>query len=280
MSRRGWILLIALGVIWGAPYLMIRIAVASVDPLIVAIGRTTIGSLLLLPLALHRGALAPAFRKWPALLAFTLVEISGPWILLGHAETRINSSTAGLLLAIIPMLSAVIVAMLGHERLHGRRLVGLVIGFAGVGILVGLDIRLGDFLAVGAMALCALGYAVGPIIIDRKLKDVPPLGVITGSLIMATVIYAPIAPFVWPASVPASAALSIAGLGVMCTAVAFMLFFTLIAEVGPARATLVAYINPAVAILLGAIVLSEPLTLGMAIGFPLVLLGTVMGTGR
>jgi hypothetical protein len=169
-------LLLTLGVIWGAPYLMIRIAVASVDPLIVAIGRTLIGSLLLLPLALHRGALAPAFRRWQALLAFTLVEISGPWLLLGHAETRINSSTAGLLLAVIPMLSAVIVAMLGHERLEGRRLAGLVIGFAGVAILVGVDIRLEDLLAVGATVLCALGYAIGPIIIDRKLKDVPPLG--------------------------------------------------------------------------------------------------------
>jgi drug/metabolite transporter (DMT)-like permease len=280
MSRRGWMLLIVLGVIWGAPYLMIRVAVASVDPLIVAIGRTLIGSLLLLPLALHRGVLAPAFRRWQALLAFTLVEISGPWLLLGHAETRINSSTAGLLLAIIPMLSAVIVAMLGHERLEGRRLAGLVIGFAGVAILVGLDIRMGELLAVGAMALCALGYAVGPIIIDRKLKGVPPLGVITASLIVATVLYAPIAPLVWPDSIPAPAALSIAGLGVMCTAVAFLLFFALIAEIGPARATLVAYINPAVAILLGALALSEPLTLGMAIGFPLVLLGTVMGTGR
>jgi drug/metabolite transporter (DMT)-like permease len=266
--------------IWGAPYLMIRIAVASVDPLVVALGRTIIGSLILLPVVLHRGQLAPALRKWRPLLAFTLVEISGPWLLLGHAETRLNSSTTGLMLAVIPLISAVIVARMGHEPLGGRRLAGLLIGLAGVATLVGLDIQLGDFLAVGAIALCAVGYAVGPIIVDRRLKDVPPMGVVTGSLIMATLIYAPFAPFLWPATVPLPAALSIVGLGVLCTALAFLLFFTLIAEVGPARATVVAYINPAVAIVLGALVLAEPLTLGMMIGFPLVIVGIVMSTGR
>ncbi len=280
MGRRGWTLLIVLGIIWGAPYLMIRIAVASVDPLVVALGRTVIGSLILLPVVLHRGQLAPAFRKWRALLAFTLVEISGPWLLLGHAETRLNSSTTGLMLAVIPLISAVIVARMGHEALGGRRLLGLLIGLVGVATLVGLDIQLSDFLAVGAIALCAVGYAVGPIIVDRKLKDVPPMGVVTGSLIMATLIYAPFAPFLWPSTVPIPAALSIVGLGVMCTAVAFLLFFTLIAEVGPARATIVAYINPVVAIILGALVLGEPLTLGMMIGFPLVIVGIVMASGR
>src|SRR6476659_11166760 len=136
MTRRGWLLFGALSVIWGIPYLLIKIAVTDVDPLIVAIGRTLIGSLLLLPVALYRHALGPVFRRWKVLLVYTVVEISGPWLLLGHAETRLNRSTAGLLLAVVPMIAAVILTLTGHDRLDLRRVAGLVIGFAGVIALV------------------------------------------------------------------------------------------------------------------------------------------------
>ena len=280
MAKRGWTLFIVLGVLWGMPYLLIRIAVGSIDPLIVAGSRTFIGALLLLPLALHRNALAPAFRNWKWLLAFTLVEISVPWVMLGHAETRLNSSTAGLLIAVVPLFAAIIVTRLGHERLEPRRLLGLGLGFAGVALLVGLDIDLHDWLAVLATIFVALCYAIGPVIIDRKLKDTPTIGVITASLILATLIYAPFAPFLWPEHVSAAAVGSVVGLGVLCTAVAFIIFFALIAEVGAARATVITYVNPAVAIILGALVLSEPLTTGMMIGFPLVIVGSFLGTTR
>jgi drug/metabolite transporter (DMT)-like permease len=280
MSKRGWILFLALGVLWGMPYLLIRIAVGEFDPLVVAGSRTLIGSLLLLPVALHRKALAPAFRRWKWLLAFTLVEISTPWLLLGHAETRLNSSTAGLLIAVVPLFAALIVTKLGHERLELRRALGLGLGFAGVALLVGLDIHFADLAAVAATIAVALCYAIGPIIVDRKLRGVPAIGVITASLMVATAIYAPFMPFLWPPQFGVPAAASIAGLGVLCTAAAFMVFFALIAEVGPARATVITYVNPAVAIVLGALVLSEPLTLGMAIGFPLVILGSILGTTR
>ena len=280
MTRRGWILFALLGVLWGMPYLLIRIAVGTIDPLVVAGSRTLIGSLLLLPLALHRNELAAAFRHWKWLLAFTLIEISIPWVLLGHAETRLNSSTAGLLIAIVPLFAAVIVTRLGHERLEPRRMLGLALGFAGVALLVGLDIDFHDWLAVGATIVVALCYAIGPIIIDRKLKGVPSLGVITASLMLATLIYAPVAPFLWHGQVPATAVASVAALGVLCTALAFIVFFALIAEVGPARATVITYVNPAVAITLGALVLHEPLTTGMLIGFPLVIAGSFLGTTR
>jgi drug/metabolite transporter (DMT)-like permease len=280
MTKRGWILFLSLGLLWGMPYLLIRIAVLEIDPLVVAGMRTLIGSLLLLPVALHRKALLPAFQQWKWLLAFTVIEISVPWVMLGHAETRLNSSTAGLLIAIVPLFAAVIVSKLGHERLEPRRALGLGIGFAGVALLVGLDMRLTDLLAVGATILVALFYAIGPIIINRKLNDVPAIGVITGSLILATVIYAPIAPFLWPEQFSAAAGWSVLGLGVLCTAAAFMVFFALIAEVGPARATVITYVNTAVAIALGVLVLNEPLTKGMAIGFPLVIIGSILGTSR
>ena len=280
MSQRGWWLFLAVGFIWGTPYLLIRIAVESLDPLMVAFGRTLIGALLLLPIALYRKALAPAFAHWRALLAFTLVEISGPWLLLGLAETRLNSSTTGLIVAMVPLFAAVIVTRLGHDRLDSRRLAGLAIGFVGVATLVGLDVRMSDLLAVFALALAALGYAVGPIIIDRKLKDVPPIGVVAASLALATLIYAPFVPMSWPAQFAPAAVGSVVGLGVLCTATAFMLFFALIAEVGPARATVVAYVNPLVAVALGVAVLKEPFTLGMAIGFPLVIAGSVLATRK
>jgi drug/metabolite transporter (DMT)-like permease len=278
MSKRGWILFLSLGLLWGMPYLLIRIAVGEIDPLVVAGSRTVLGALLLLPLAVHRNALAPAFRKWKWLLAFTLIEISIPWWMLGHAETRLNSSTAGLLIAVVPLMAAVIVTKLGHEKLEPRRVFGLLLGFAGVALLVGLDIHFDDMGAVGMTMLVALCYAIGPIIIDRKLKDVPAIGVITGSLILASLIYLPFAPFLLPEKVSLASVSSVIGLGVLCTAAAFVAFFALIAEVGPARATVITYVNPAVAIVLGALVLKEPLTIGMAVGFPLVILGSFLGT--
>jgi drug/metabolite transporter (DMT)-like permease len=280
MSNRGWILFLALGLLWGMPYLLIRIAVEHYDPLMVAGARTLLGALLLLPVALHRKALMPAFRQWKWLLVFTLVEISVPWVLLGHAEKTLNSSTAGLLIAVVPLFAAIIVSRLGHEKLEARRIFGLVLGFFGVALLVGLDIHFTDFAAVGAIMLVSLCYAVGPIIIDRKLSGVPAMGVITASLILATIIYLPFVPALWPESFPANASWSVVGLGVLCTAAAFLAFFALIAEVGPARATVITYVNPAVAIALGAWVLHEPLTLGMLIGFPLVIAGSYLGTMR
>jgi drug/metabolite transporter (DMT)-like permease len=275
MSKRGWALFVALGIIWGMPYLLIRIAVGTIDPLVVAFGRTLVGALLLLPHALQRKVLAPAFRHWPALVAFTLVEISGPWLLIGHAETRLNSSTAGLLVAMVPLMAAAIVAWLGHEKLRPRRVAGLFVGFLGVAALVGLDVRFSDWLAVLALVLASLGYAVGPVIVSRKLRDAPTLGVITGSLMLATALYAPFALFLWPAHATAAALASVVGLGVICTATAFLIFFALIAEAGPARATVIAYVNPLVAIVLGVMFLGEPLTLGMGIGFPMVIIGSI-----
>ena len=280
MSKRGWLLFLAMGVIWGVPYLFIRVAVSALDPVVVAFGRTLVGAMLLLPVAAHRGLLEPVLPHWRWLIVFTLVEISVPWLMLGHAETRLNSSTTGLLLAIVPLIAAIVVTKLGHDRLDTRRMLGLGIGLAGVAALVGLDIDLSDLAAVGAVAICAVGYATGPIIIDRKLKGVPPLGVVAGSLLLAAVLYAPFAWLKWPPHSTWPAWGSVATLGVVCTTLAFILFFALIAEVGPARATVITYINPVVAIALGVALLNETLTVGMAIGFPLVIAGSVLGTAR
>jgi drug/metabolite transporter (DMT)-like permease len=167
------------------------------------------------------------------------------------------------------------------DRLTGMRLLGMGIGFAGVVALVGLDLTSGAFLAVAALAVTAFGYALGPIIIARQLSDIPALPVIAASLVINLVIYAPLAWVSRPTEpVPASAWWSVAALGLLCTAVAFIIFFALIAEVGPSRTTFITYINPAVAVILGVIVLSEPITLGIIIGFPLVLIGSWMATRK
>ena len=280
MTRRGWLLFISLSLCWGIPYLFIRVAVADLDPLIVAFGRTAIGGLLLLPLALRARALQPLLRHWKILLIYTAVEIIGPWFLLGHAETRLNSSTTGLIIAVVPIVAAIILTVMGLDRLDARRISGLVIGFVGVGLLVGLDVQVDDFVAIGQLLLVVIGYAIGPIIISRKLADLPSLGVVAASLLIAAAAYAPFTPLVWPDSWTAPALGSVMVLAVVCTATAFLVMFALIAEAGPARMTLITYVNPAIAILLGAIVLGEPLTIGLAIGFPLVILGSVLGTWR
>jgi drug/metabolite transporter (DMT)-like permease len=280
MTRRGWVLFITLSVCWGIPYLFIRVAVADVDPLIVAFGRTALGALLLLPLALRAGALRPLLPHWKILLIYTAVEIIGPWWLLGHAETRLNSSTTGLIIAAVPIVAAIILTAMGHDRLGARRIAGLVLGLVGVGFLVGLDVEVDDFIAIGQVLLVVIGYAIGPIIISRRLAHLPSLGVVTASLLISAGAYAPFTPLVWPERWTAPAVASVVVLAVVCTALAFMVMFALVAEAGPARMTVITYVSPAVAILLGAIVLDEPLTVGLAIGFPLVIIGSVLGTWR
>ncbi|GAB3601410.1 DMT family transporter [Microbacterium tumbae] len=264
-----------MALIWGVPYLFIRIAVESYSPPAVVAGRTLIAALLLLPFAIRSGALRPALRKWPWVLAFGLIEMGGPFLLLGHAEQTLHSGPTGLLVATVPLFAALI-ALGGGDRtvLKPLRLGGLVVGFLGVAIVVaGPGLAAGDLLAAGEVLLVAVMYAIAPFIVARKLGDVPSLGSITLALFAIGVIYLPIG-LATQHEVPtwnATAALIV--LSVLCTAIAFLAFFALIREIGPVRAPLFTYVNPVVAILLGAVVLSEPITPGLAIGFPLVIVG-------
>jgi drug/metabolite transporter (DMT)-like permease len=267
-------------VFWGIPYLFIRIAVTELDPVVVACGRTALGALLLLPFALRSKAIRPVLAQWRWLLLYTGIEIVAPWVLLGHAETRLTSSTTGLLIAMVPIVAAIILTATGQDHLGPRRVAGLVLGLIGVGLLVGLDLRFDDLPAILQVLGVVIGYAVGPIIVSRKLAHLPSLGVITSSLLLAAVAYLPFAIWLGPSRVSAGAVGSVVVLAVICTAGAFLVMFALIAEAGPARMTLITYVNPAVAVLLGAIVLHEPITLGLVLGFPLIILGSILGTWR
>ncbi|MGL3151483.1 DMT family transporter [Microbacterium sp. A82] len=281
-TRKGWLLFGAMGFLWGIPYLFISIAVESYSPPAIVAGRAIIGALVLLPFALRSGALKPALRKWPWVLAFAAVEIAGPFVLLGHAEMSLPSGLTGLLVATVPLFAALI-ALGGGDRgvLRPARAIGLIIGFAGVTVVVaGPALAHGNLLAAGEVLLVAVLYAIAPFIVAKKLGDVPSIGVITLALIANGIFYLPIA-LATQHQVPTIAATaSLVILAIVCTAVAFLVFFALIREVGPVRAPLFTYVNPVVAIILGAIVLSEPLTPGLLIGFPLIIIGCwFAGTG-
>lgn len=282
MTRRGALLFAAMCVIWGIPYLMIRVAVRELAPVTLVFFRTSIGALLLTPFAAWRGELRPLLGRWRPLLAYTIVEVAIPWVLLAHAETRLSSSLTGLLIAAVPLVGAVVVGLTGaRERQGGRRWLGLLVGLGGVAALVGLDVGQVDAVAVVEIGGVAVCYAVGPIILSRRLRDVPALGVVAASLLLSALIYAPLAAFRWPATMPSAHVVeSVIGLAVVCTALAFLLFFALIGEVGPVRATVITYVNPAVAAVLGVTILSEQLTTGMLVGFALILVGCVFATGR
>jgi drug/metabolite transporter (DMT)-like permease len=282
MSKRGWVIFIALSLIWGTPYLLIKVGVEYLSPFVIVFVRVGLAAAFLLPLALLRGYLPTLKGHWRWVWAFALAEMTFTFLALTWAEQRITSSLAGLLIATVPLVTAIMAWRLGIDRdLKGWRTVGLVIGFVGVGAIVGLDVSGATWLAIAAIAITVLGYSIGPIIVDQKLRDVPAVGVVTMALLINTVIYLPFAIALWPTTpVPVHAWLAIGTLGIICTAVALYLLFELVTEVGPSRTTVITYINPAVAILLGFLILQEPITTGMAIGFPLILFGSWLATRK
>lgn len=277
-TRRGWILFAMMAFVWGITYLFIKEAVHSYSPPAVVAGRTLLGGLILLPFALRAGALAAAWKHWPWVLAFGLVEMAGPFLLLSHAETQLPSGLTGLLVSTVPLF-AVIIALLRGDRsaLAPVRLGGLLLGFAGVAVVVAgpglFPHEPSSAFAIGEVLLTAVLYAIAPFIIALKLKDVPSLGTITLALFGIGVGYLPAALLTQHDVPTVRATVSLLLLGVVCTALAFVAFFALIREVGPVRAPLFTYVNPVVAIVLGAVVLAEPLTPGLLIGFPIVLIG-------
>jgi drug/metabolite transporter (DMT)-like permease len=246
------------------------------------LARTTVAGLLLLPVALARGRLPDVVRAWRPLLAFAAVEIMAPWVLLGVAEQHLSSSLTGLLIAAVPLVGAVLaVATRSDDRFDGRRLAGLLLGFAGVAALVGFEVGGGDVGAVVAVAVVAVCYATGPLVLSRWLAHLPGLGVITASLLVTALGFLTVgvaqAPTRWPGT---DVVLAVLGLALLCTAVAFLVFFALIAEVGPTRSTVITYVNPAVAVLLGVTLLDERFTVATGVGFALILAGSVLATRR
>jgi len=278
VSRRALFLLVSLGVLWGIPYLLIRIAVVDYHPIVVAFARSVSGALILFPIAMRRKRLAQGISKPVWLLAFTLCEISAPWLLIGYAEQYVASSLAGLIIALTPIIATALGVVLSRERLNIQRACGLGLGLGGVVALMGFDDQSVQIVPVLALCLSALGYAVGPIIVERKLSDLDTTAVLTASLTVAALAYAPFIPAHWPERFSLNASIAVAALALFCTVLAFQLLFALVSEVGPARATVITYINPAVAAFLGIVLLNEPLTLGIVCGLLLIAAGSYLAT--
>ena len=271
-----------MSLIWGIPYLFIKIAVAELTPASLVFLRCAIGAALLLPIAVARNEVRSLLPHWKWIVVYTVVEVAAPWFLLSDAERRISSSLSGLLIALVPSIGAILAWATGtDDRLDARRIAGLGLGFLGVAALVGLDVSAGDVGAVAEVALVALGYALGALIIGRKLSGLPLFGVVATSLTLTLLAYAPVGIAQLPSALPSPQVIfAVLVLGVICTALAFVIFLPLVAEVGAARATVITYVNPAVALAVGVAFLQEPLTVGIVLGFVLIVLGSVLATRR
>jgi drug/metabolite transporter (DMT)-like permease len=274
-------MLVALGVIWGMPYLFIKIAVdGGVAPPLVVLARTALGALLLAPFAVR--GLGALRGRWVPVIAFAVLEVVGPWLMLSRAEVTLSSSTVGLLVATVPILAVVVGRVAGdRQRVAAHRSLGLAVAFGGVLVLTGPGLRAGHGLAVAEVMVAVVGYAVAPVIAERALQGLPGTVLTFATLLIATVVYAPVVALTGPHPMPGRAEIgALVVLGVVCTAAAFLVFFRLISEVGGPRATLVAYLNPIVAVLLGAAVLSEPLTGAVALAAGLILGGSALAAAR
>jgi drug/metabolite transporter (DMT)-like permease len=282
VTRRGLVLFGLMSVIWGIPYLFIRVAVAEISPAMLVLVRTSLAAAILLPIALVRVDLRPILARWRWVIAFAVVEIAIPWIALGSAEQHLSSSLTALLIAGTPLVGTVFaLATGGADRVRPTGLLGLLLGLVGVGAIVGADFAATDVTALLELAVVVVGYAVGPAILARRLDGLPTVGVMALSLALCAVVYIPIAAAQWPSTVPSPNVIaSVVILAVVCTAAAFLVFAALIDEIGPVRATVITYINPAVAAVLGVLVLHETFSVAMAIGFGLVILGSMLATRR
>jgi drug/metabolite transporter (DMT)-like permease len=284
MSWRASITFAVLCVIWGVPYFFIKLALTDLSPACIAWGRITLAAVILLPIAWKRGVLAPAMRHKGAVIAFAIAELVIPFFLIAFGEQWLTSSFSGILIATVPLTVVLIAPLFGvHERLSMRRMAGLALGFSGVVVLLGLDTGHGPMLwiGVGAMMIAVAGYAIGPLIVQRYLSGVDELGSLACSLVIASLVLLPFAIATAPGQMPSDMSLiSVGVLGVVCTALALLLYFYLIHEAGAARASLIAYVNPAVATILGVLVLDEHFGLSAFAGLIMILAGSSLAGSR
>ena len=280
MKRTSWIYFWATGVLWGVPYLLIRVAVApgQFTPAFVVFSRVAIGAALLIPYAAQRGVLKPALKELKWIIAYGIIEMVGPWGLISQGETKINSGLAALLIATVAIWATLLNGALGDKSVwHSTRLIGLAVGFVGICLVVGIESLQGkvNTPAILMLLLAAIGYSIAPALIRAKAPHLDGAAVNGLAMATAAVVYLPFAIAQWPHHhLRPNSIYSVIALGIFPTAICFVLFFKVLADIGNARASLVAYVNTGVAVLLGVIVLHEKLTTGIVIGLPLVMIGS------
>ena len=285
MSRRAYFHFAVSGLFWGIPYLLMKVAVEDIPPAVIVCGRVLIGAAILIPIAIHQKVLMDAIRGWRFVLPYAIFEMMIPWILITNAEKKISSGLAGLLVATVPIWSTIFASMNGDKTVwHSKRLVGIAVGFAGLVGLVGYESIFGetDIISILMILVAAISYSFAVNMISIKLPDVSGIAINGMAMFITAIAYSPLMILQWPAAntVSPEAILSLAALGVFCTALAFISFFIVMKEIGPARASIGTYVNTAVAVVLGVLILSEPLTLGIIIGLPLVMIGSFLASRK
>ena len=285
MSRRAYFHFAVSGLFWGIPYLLMKVAVADIPPTVIVCSRVLIGAAILIPLAIHQKVLMDAIRGWRYVLPYAIFEMMIPWILITNAEKKISSGLAGLLIATVPIWSTIFASMNGDKTVwHSKRLVGIAVGFVGLVGLVGYESIFGnsDPLSIAMMLVTAMSYSYAVNMISIKLPEVSGIAINGLAMVFTAIAYLPFMIAQWPAAntVSTESALSLLALGIFCTALAFISFFIVLKEIGPARASIGTYVNTAIAVILGVLILSEPLTLGIIIGLPLVMIGSFLASRK
>ena len=260
--------------LWGASYMFIKIGLRDLSAEMVVFSRTALASLVLLPLAWRRGALEPLRGRVRQIFTLAAIQVAGPFTLISLGESSISSSLAGILVSSAPIFTALLAIRIDQdERLAGAGIAGVLVGIAGVALLVGLDTRGSAILGALAVVLASLGYALGAFYIKRNLREVPPVGLVTGTMGASAILMLPFAIATAPAALPGSGpVLAMVALGFGGTGIAFVLFYSLIGTVGPTRASLVAYVAPGFAVAYGVALLDEKFT-------PVTLAGLVLIVG-
>lgn len=285
MSRRAYFHFAVSGLFWGIPYLLMKVAVRDFPPAVIVCGRVLIGAAILIPIAIHQKVLMDAIRGWRYVLPYAIFEMMIPWILITNAEKKISSGLAGLLIATVPIWSTIFASISGDKTVwHSKRLIGIAVGFVGLVGLVGYEsiFSHADLLSIGMMLITAMSYSFAVNMISQKLPDVSGISINGLAMVFTSIAYLPFMIAQWPASstVSKESAYSLLALGVFSTSLSFISFFIVMKEIGPARASIGTYVNTAVAVVLGVIILSEPLTVGIIIGLPLVMIGSFLASRK
>ena len=283
MSARAWFAFASVSVLWGIPYLFIKVAVDDgMPPAFLAWVRVLLAAAVLLVLAWRAGVLGSVRGKMRWIAAYAVLEISIPFPLIAAGEQDVSSSLAAILIATVPLMIAVLAMRFEpSERVRGRRLVGLFVGFGGVVALVGIDVagRPSELIGAGLVLIAAVGYSAGPMILNRQVREVDPRAIMGPALGVAALVLTPFALLDVPSQTPSGEALgAVVVLGLLCTALAFVMHISLLMEVGPGRAAVITYVAPVVAVGLGVAVLGERPGAGAVAGLLLILAGSWLST--
>jgi drug/metabolite transporter (DMT)-like permease len=281
VHRRAWVLLGILAALWGASYLFIKVSLGDLDPVVIVFGRTALGALVLAPVAMRRKAFGALRGRLAPIAVLALVQVVAPFLLITVGEQHIASSLAGILVSSAPIFTALLAIRWAQaERSRGWRAVGIVVGILGVALLFGVDLstRLAALLGGLAVLTASLGYAVGALYLKQRLSDVPAVATAAGTMAISALLLVPALPFAFPAHGPGLDTIgSMAALGAGGTGLAFLIFYTMINDVGPARASIVAYVAPGFAVVYGATILDERIRITTLAGLALILVGSYLG---